>query len=434
MSQYEGKSIGEYRLIETIDQTRNTLVLKAFQPSKDRYVALTVLKPSAARDAAVARRFTQAAQLAAQVQHPNILPVYDSGRAEGVLYRASALAEGGTLRDSLAAFREPNLALELFRQLVDALEYLHGQGYVHGNLRSSNVYLDAQRRPLISDFGVTRPHGGEPDAYASPEQVQGGVVDRRADVYALGVLLYEVLVGETPPPGVVVSPRARRPDLSEAIERVILRSTAQNPDHRFQSAAEFQSTLQGAVQAPPSPTPEPAPAPAPAAAPAPGVTQSVQVDQPKGTNWAAIILGALLVVVSIAAAWLLITRLMEGQEGEIPPTQPPVEVTVEVTVEIPTQPTEEPEQPPTEEPEQPPTEEPEQPPTEEPEQPPPEQPEQPPPEQPEQLPEPPPEASEDGQPGLCSSLGLAGGAAILAGTISYRRRKPGKRRAKANLV
>ena len=185
--------------------------------------------------------------------------------------------------------------LNLIGHITSALEYIHTQGYIHGNLKSSNTYLDFQRNPLLSGIGATLTSAAVPDAYVSPEQAQGSIVDKRSDVYALGVLVYELLVGETPPPGMVVSLRSKRPDLSESIERVILKAMAQNPDQRFQSAAEFQNALQIAVQSPLQAGAFPV-------TPAPAVSQNVQVSQPKGTNWTAIILGGCFWLCSVAAS------------------------------------------------------------------------------------------------------------------------------------
>jgi serine/threonine-protein kinase len=217
------------------------------------------------------------------------------------------------------------------------------------------------------------------------------VIDQRTDVYALGVMLYELLTGAAPPAGVVASPRARRPDLPEAVERVILKAMAQNPDQRFQSAAEFRDAIQNAVQAPVS---QPSPPPAPTLTPAPGVSQTVHVDQAKGTNWTAIILGVLLVAVIAAAAFLIIPPLLQGDEGTIAPTQPPVE-----------QPTE----PPVEQPTEPPVEQPTEPPAEPP---------------PEQLPEVPDnELPGGGLPDICGSIGMIVGISVLGVMWSHPKRK-----------
>lgn len=418
MSDFVGKTIGEYQLLEIIAESDETLVFKAFQPKMNRYVAFNVLKPHVARVEASAQRFLQAAQLAAQMGHPNILPVYDSGQAEGVVYSVSPLIEGGTLRGNLAWFHDLNQALGLFRQLTAGLEYIHSQGYVHGNLKSSNTLMDVQRRPLLSEFGMAQPLSAAPDPYLSPEQVQGGMVDRRTDVYALGILLYEVLVGQTPPPGMVASPRARRPDLPEAIERVYLRAVAQSPDQRFQSVGEFQTALVTALQAPaPAPPPQPAYQPPP-----PSVSQTVSVEsQKEGTNWLAIILGVLLVGALCVGGFFGVRYLLgaRGTETAEPlPTQPPGVTVIVPTVVLPTQP---PPDRPTRPPQEPPTEPPQEPPTEEP-------PIEEPPEAVQPLPpgENPP-GDQPELPDVCGSVGMAGAIAVLGIAMgsSKRRRKAG---------
>ena len=385
MSEYLGKTIGEYQLVELAAEDENTMVFKGFQPSTNNYVLVTALKPHVARDAASAQRFLQAAQLATQMHHPNILPVYASGQAEGLTYQVTPFVESGTLRKNMSFFQDTNAMLQLIKQVTAALEYIHTQGYVHGNLKSSNIYLDAQRSPLLSGIGTTTMSGAVPDAYASPEQTQGGVVDKRSDVYALGVLLYEVLVGATPPPGMVVSLRSKRPDLPESIERVILKAMAQNPDQRFQNATEFQTALQTAVQSP-------AQAEALPASTAPGVSQNVQVSQPKGTNWTAIILGVLLVAVVCGGfAFFVLPNLRDGQETEV---LPPV-----AEQPLPTQPAPPPEQPT----EAPPVE-------------------LPPEEPPAQLPEEPSESPDFELPEVCSSAGGAGALVLMSVLMTKKRR------------
>jgi serine/threonine protein kinase len=385
MSDFLGKTIEEYQLVEVISEDETTIVYKGFQPSTNRYVMVIALKPHLAGNAANVQRFLQAAQLAAQIHHSNILPVYNSGQAEGLTYQVAPYIEGGTLHNNLAWFQEINTMLVLIRHITAALEYIHTQGYVHGNLKSSNTYLDAQRNPLLSNIGITAISGATPDAYASPEQVQGGVVDKRSDVYALGVLVYEVLVGETPPPGMIASLRSKRPDLPESIERVILKAMAQNPDQRFQSAVEFQTALQTAAQ---SPTQAEALPPAPA----PAVSQNVQVSQPKSTNWTAIIMGVLLVAVLCGGfTFFVLPNLGDGQETDVPP--PAAEQP------LPTQPAPPPEQPT----EPPPAEQP-----------------------PAQLPaEPPEEPSEPPDfelPEVCGSIGGVGGLALMSVLMARKRR------------
>ena len=155
MFEYLGKTIGEYQLVEIISEDETTIAYKGFQPSTNRYVMVIALKPHLAGNAANVQRFLQAAQLAAQMHHSNIMPVYNSGQAEGLTYQVAPYIEGGTLHNNLAWFQEINTMLVLIRQITTALEHIHSQGYIHGNLKSSNTYLDAQRNPLLSNIGVT---------------------------------------------------------------------------------------------------------------------------------------------------------------------------------------------------------------------------------------------------------------------------------------
>ena len=376
MSEYIGKTIGEYQLITMTAEDENTWVFKGFQPNMNRYVMVTALKPHVGNDTANVQVFLQAAQLATQMHHPNILPVYAAGQAEGLTYRVTPFSEGGTLHEKLTLFQETNSMLNLFRQITAGLEYIHTQGYVYGNLKSANIYLNAQNAPLLGNIGAAVMHSAAIDAYMSPEQVQGGSVDRRSDIYALGVLLYEVLVGEAPPPGMVVSLRAKRPDLPESIERVILKSMAQNPDQRFQSATEFQIALQKAVETPAQPDALPP-------IPAPAISQNVQVSQPKGTNWTAIILGMLLVIIICGGiSFFILPRMMDGKEtGGVQPTveQPTIAPPPEQPTELP------PEEPPA------------------------------------QLPELPSEPPDNGLPDICGSIGGVGGLAVLVVVLTKKR-------------
>jgi hypothetical protein len=403
-----GRSIGPYELVELIDETGSAMVYRGFQSAMSRYVAVKVLKPHVARDAAAVQRFNQQGELSAQMQHPNILAVYDMGQQEGVVYRVLRFAEGGSLAGRLGAYYNPRAALGLINGITEGLEYIHGQGYVHGNLKPSNILLDQEGRPLLTDFGLATQPGAPPNPYMSPEQVQGGPVDGRSDVYALGVLLYEMLIGQPPPPGAAVSVRAHRPDLPDGVEPVILKAMAPNPDHRYQSASAFRNALDAALR-PMVPPPQPvaAPAPAQAVAPAP------QPQTKSGPNWTAIILAGGLIVALIILGLVVVSQLGDETGGpEAPATDVPVEETA-----MPTQ-QPEPTQPP--EVEQP---------TPEPEvtQPPPV--EQPTPE-PEftQPPEAggPPDEGEEGGGGpdlpICGSTVFAGGLVVLGGALASKKR------------
>ena len=381
MSDLIGRTIGEYQLVQLVAEYEDSLLIKGFQPSMDRYVGVTLLKPHAVRDPSIVGRFLKAAEIQAQMQHVNILPVYEYGQEEDLVYSVSPFEEMGTVRDNLNLFRDLNNAATLVGQITDGLEYIYSQGFIHANLKSSNTFLDVHRRPLLNDFGMSRPAGRTTDPYVSPEQVQGDMVDQRTDVYALGVLLYELLTGAAPPALVVAKPSARRPDLSDDIDRVVLKAMSQNPETRFSSPAEFRDEFKNAVQktlpsaVEPAATPEPTPA----------VSQSVNVQQPKGTNWAAIILSVILIAVLIGAAAIIIPGLSGDDEVAEVPTQLPVEPTIEPPVE----------QPPVVEPTEPPTDDPDGPGLE--------------------LPE--------GLPDFCYSIGFAAGIAVFGITIAAKKHK-----------
>jgi len=396
MSELAGKTIGQYQIIDLLYDKELSFIYKGFQPNMNRYVAVEVLKSNFSQDPIITQAFTQQSEILAQIQHANILPIYDSGQVEGVIYRVLRYVENGILQDRLFEFRDLHKAARLLGGIAKGLNHIHNQGYVHGNLKPSNLFLGEGGIPLLIDFSAPKVSETAITPYMSPEQVQGGVVDRRTDIYALGVLLYEMLVGETPPAGVVVSPRAKRPDLPESAEKIIFKAMAQNPDVRFQSAGEFHRALTAALQ-PVVPTQASIPQPT---APQPVQTSTPPPPAPKKTNWAAIVLGILLVIIICGGIGLLFGLLRgEGEETPVEPTAPPA-----ITEVIPTEappPTNEPEptQPPENTPE---VENPIEPPTDGPE-----------------------------LPSICGSTGFIGGSFIFGSVFMFRKRyseKPKKNR------
>jgi len=387
MSDLLGKTLGQTQITELIRDSGVTLLYKGFQPGMNRYVMVEVLKSS---DVAAVQAFTQQTELLAQMQHANILPVFDSGMVEGQAFRVLRYAEGGVLQDHLMQYYDPGKAAGLLSGVVAGLEKIHTQGLVHGNLEPTNIYLGEAGQPMLTDFGLSRAAGAAITPFLSPEQVQGAVVDKRSDVYALGVLLYTLLTGQTPPAGVVVSPRAKRPDLPETVEKVIFKAMAQNPEARFQSARAFQLALNNALQ------------PVVPAQPAASQPQAYQPAPPspvrQGTNWAAIILGLILVMILCGGMVLLFNwwnnRPADSTPGE--PVEPPAEI-------IPTKAPEQPEQP-IEPPEA------------------------------TQAPEEPVSTEEPGEggppqlPGVCSSAGFSGGFFLLGSVLLIRKRSAFRRK------
>ena len=385
MSDLIGRTIGEYQLIELMAEDEQILQIKAFHPGKEQYFNFTMLKPHAAHDSFYRQQFINAAEIAAGTEHTNILPIIDYGQIEEVVYRVSPLTEYGSLRDHRGWFYDLKNANMLFSQIINGLSYIYAHGHIHGNLKSSNIYLKMDHSPMLAGFGITQPPGRAESPYVSPEQIQGGVIDQQADVFALGVLLYEVLTGVTPPVGIVVKPSSMRQDLPQAVDQVVLKAMAHNPEQRFQSPAEFRSALQNIVS-----QPDAAPAVSePPPAPAPGVSQSVNVQQPqKSTNWVGIILGVVLVGLLIAGAFLVIPPLLEDDKVAEVTEEPPVDQPTAPPVEQPTEPPPE-EQPPGEEP------------TEDPDGPSPELPE--------------------GLPDFCYSIGFAAGIAVFGITVAAKK-------------
>jgi serine/threonine protein kinase len=314
MTDVIGKTISSYQLLEVIGEDEHTLQIKAYQPVKEHYVNFTMLKPHASKDSLFIRHFLNAAEIASKMSHPNILPVIDYGNQDQVVFRVSPLTGTGTLQEHRGWFYDLQNASTLMSQITEGLAFIYARGHIHGNLKSSNVFLNPEHRPMLAGFGILQPSGYVENPFLSPEQIQGGVIDQRTDVYALGVLLYEVLTGVTPPAGMIVKPSAKRPDLPQAVEQIVLKAMAQNPDQRFQNPAEFNNALRHAVSAPAAPQPTPAS----------GVTQSVTVQQAKGTNWAAIILGVILLAVLIGGAFMIISRLSGDDSTAAAPIDPPV--------------------------------------------------------------------------------------------------------------
>jgi hypothetical protein len=202
-----------YRIEALLGRGGMSVVYRARHTALDRNVALKLLAPDLSEDARFRERFLTESKLAASLDHPSIVPVYDAGEVEGQLYIAMRHVEGSDLgqllRDEGAL--EPKRALLLVGQLADALDFAHGRGLVHRDVKPSNALLDLREHAYLADFGLTKSASDRSAAtatgrivgtvdYAAPEQIEGRPVDGRADVYSLGCLLYECLTGEAPFP------------------------------------------------------------------------------------------------------------------------------------------------------------------------------------------------------------------------------------------
>jgi tRNA A-37 threonylcarbamoyl transferase component Bud32 len=274
MEDLTGKQLGQYRIVAPLGEGGMAAVYKAYQASVERYVALKILPRHYASDPNFVARFKREARVIAGLAHPAILPVHDYGEVEGYTYIVMRYVEGGTLANFLQGKPLPlSQTCHVISQVAAALDYAHAKGVVHRDVKPSNVLLDEQGNCLLSDFGIARmveatgqftatgAFIGTP-TYASPEQALGHPLDGRSDVYSLGVMLYEMTTGRPPfdaetPMAILIKhvhdplpmPRTVNPALSEAVERVILKALAKEPESRYQTAGEMARALAAVVTA-----------------------------------------------------------------------------------------------------------------------------------------------------------------------------------------
>jgi serine/threonine protein kinase len=268
-----GHTLGAYQLVERLGQGGMASVYKAFEPALDRHVAIKILPQFFAQDPEFIERFRREAKAVANLSHPNIVPIYSYGEEGNHTYIAMQYVEGGTLKQSRGEVYRPDDALRLSLPIVKALAYAHQRGIVHRDIKPSNVLMSEGQRPLLADFGLAKMVeasvqltgtgvGMGTPAYMSPEQGEGKHVDRRTDIYSLGIMLYEMLTGDVPfradtPMAVVIKhmtapmpiPRSVNPNIPEVLERIILKATAKNPHDRYQSADEMAVALESAQKA-----------------------------------------------------------------------------------------------------------------------------------------------------------------------------------------
>lgn len=290
-----GRVLGErYRLDRELARGGMAAVWIAEDPLLSRRVAVKLLLPQLAVDEALRTRFRNEAIAAAKLTHPGIVATYDTGDDDGLAYIVMELVEGKTLRGMIDQRQRLPVqqAVDITSQVADALEHAHRQGLVHRDIKPANVLVQPDGRVKVTDFGIAKAAGGDDltrtgtvvgtARYLAPEQVNGGLVDGRADVYALGLLLYEMLAGKPPFAGdsdmatalarLTNAPQpvsAARPDVPRTLEDVVSRSLARDPDYRYQSAQAFKEALApGGADAPTGPLAVPA-APSPRHPPPP---------------------------------------------------------------------------------------------------------------------------------------------------------------------
>jgi serine/threonine protein kinase len=282
MTDLSVSQLGQYKIIEKLGQGGMASVYKAHQVSMDRFVAVKVLPPVLKLDPDFVSRFRQEARIIASLEHSRILPVHDYGEEGDITYLVMRYLEGGTLHQRIV--NEGPLSLEeaahIIRQVAQGLQYAHGKNIIHRDMTSNNVMFDSVGDAYITDFGLAKMVAGSAHltghsvvgtpAYVAPEQALGDKPNSRTDIYSLGVVLYEMLVGDVPfhgdtPMAVIFQhvneplpdPRDIRSELPESVVNVIALATAKVPDERFDSPMQLADALDRAIKEPGNPIPAP---------------------------------------------------------------------------------------------------------------------------------------------------------------------------------
>jgi len=269
MSNLIGKQIGPYTILEEIGRGGMATVYSAMQTSMNRKIAIKVLPPHFMHDPGFLERFEREVAVISHLEHPHILPIYDYGQAEGVPYIAMRYLGGGSLAQRIRRGTIELTEIEKpFMQVCQALDYAHQQSVIHRDLKPGNIMLDEAGNAYLSDFGIARVMGsnltgsaiiGTP-AYMSPEQAHGLNIDGRADIYSMGVVLFELITGREPfqaetPMGLLLMHINEamppiydfRQDIPGAVQDVVDKATAKNPDDRYSSAGQMASALSAAI-------------------------------------------------------------------------------------------------------------------------------------------------------------------------------------------
>ncbi|MCW5551001.1 MAG: serine/threonine protein kinase [Verrucomicrobiae bacterium] len=253
-------------------------VFKARQKNLDRFVALKVLPPEVGKDPAFAERFQREARALARLNHPNIVAIYDFGRAGPYYFFVMEFVDGANLRELERSRRlSPEEAFAVVPKICEALQYAHEEGIVHRDIKPENILLDAKGRVKIADFGIAKLVGRKEDItltgsrsllgtphYMAPEQVETpNKVDHRADIYALGVVFYEMLTGELPMGR--FEPPSKKLQVDVRVDEVVLKSLERDPERRYQTVSAVKTDLENLSQGGAAVSPSAGGAPSPTA-------------------------------------------------------------------------------------------------------------------------------------------------------------------------
>src|SRR5579871_6040649 len=268
-----GRSLGQFRIVERIGSGGMATVFKAYQPTLDRYVAIKVLPAYHARDPVFVKRFVQEARSVAKLAHPNIVQIHDFGEHENITYIVMEYVDGGTLKDRLKKALPVPEAVDYMIQAAEGLDCAHRNGIIHRDVKPANMLVRKDGHLLLSDFGIAKMLEGTTNLtrvgtgigtpqYMSPEQGMGQAVDRRSDIYSLGIVLFHCLTGRVPftgdnPLNITVKhmnepmplDRLTSENVPAPIIQVVQQMTAKPPHERYQSADILVDALTNALAA-----------------------------------------------------------------------------------------------------------------------------------------------------------------------------------------
>lgn len=272
---------GRYEIVEEIGRGGMATVYRAIQKNLSRPVALKVIHQNLVHDTEFVARFHREAQVCASLQHPNIVTVYDEGELNGVHFMAMELLDGIDLHKHIRQLGKLSVdqTLAWIAPIAQALQYAHGRGIIHRDIKSGNILVTQSGRPVLMDFGIAHAASGTrltqtglvigTPEYMSPEQAQGHSIDHRTDIYSLGIVLYECLTGQVPfkadnPLSIImkvmneapVPPMQLNSCLPAWLNDVVMHCIAKNPEKRFTHAGKLAMALNARQPTQPLPAPE----------------------------------------------------------------------------------------------------------------------------------------------------------------------------------